>query len=188
MTKLTSLLGRKPTLVAGTAQPAAPKAVAAASPDDPLELDQELFFPIASQLGEENELVRNLLIDAEQKITELDSIRSSLGRLVDPVSKALRAFEEAKTEKLSLQTFSSARWLCVEGIGLPYQLDPARRQLRSSDSSYRTRTTSSGSANRVRHWPEWLWCSNGHPRTRADHMAPRPPLLRERALRDPRGR
>ncbi len=69
-----------------------------------LELDQELFFPIASQLGEENEVVRNLLIDAEHKITELDSIRQSLGRLVDPVSKTLRAFEEAKNEKLSLQS------------------------------------------------------------------------------------
>ena len=68
-----------------------------------LELDQELFFPIASQLGEDNEVVRNLLIDAEHKITELDSIKQSLGRLVDPVSKTLRAFEEAKNEKLSLQ-------------------------------------------------------------------------------------
>jgi outer membrane usher protein len=27
-------------------------------------------------------------------------------------------------EKLSLLSFSGARWLCVDGIGLPYQLDP----------------------------------------------------------------
>ena len=27
-------------------------------------------------------------------------------------------------ERLSLQSFSGARWLCVEGIGLNYQLDP----------------------------------------------------------------
>jgi outer membrane usher protein len=32
-------------------------------------------------------------------------------------------------ERLSLQSFSSERWLCVEGIGLPYQLDPARLTL-----------------------------------------------------------
>jgi chromosome segregation ATPase len=97
MTKFTSLLGRKPTLVTETPQspPAPDKNV--------LELDQELFFPIASQLGEENEVVRNLLIDAEHKITELESIKISLGRLVDPVSKTLRAFEETKNEKLSLQ-------------------------------------------------------------------------------------
>ena len=32
-------------------------------------------------------------------------------------------------EKLSLQSFSGARWLCVEGIGLSYQLDPAQLTL-----------------------------------------------------------
>ncbi len=104
MTKLASLLGRKPTAVAGTAQPPQAARAPAPAPQNVLELDHELFFPIASQLGGENEVVRNLLIDAEHKITELDSIRNSLGRLVDPVSKALRAFEEAKTEKLGLQS------------------------------------------------------------------------------------
>ena len=102
MTKFASLLGRKPSLVAATPESPAP---AAAAPDkNVLELDQELFFPIASQLGEENEVVRNLLIDAEHKITELDSIKTSLGRLVDPITRTLRAFEEAKNEKLSLQS------------------------------------------------------------------------------------
>jgi len=32
-------------------------------------------------------------------------------------------------EKLGLQSFSGARWLCVEGIGLKYQLDPAQLTL-----------------------------------------------------------
>ena len=32
-------------------------------------------------------------------------------------------------ERLSLQSFSGARWLCVEGIGLNYQLDPAQLTL-----------------------------------------------------------
>jgi outer membrane usher protein len=32
-------------------------------------------------------------------------------------------------ERLGLQSFSGARWLCVEGIGLPYQLDPAKLTL-----------------------------------------------------------
>jgi len=107
MTKLATLLGRRPTLVAET--PPAP--AAQPTPDKAsLELDQDLFFPVASQMGEENEVVRNLLIDAEHRITELETIKNSLGRLVDPVSKTLRAFEEAKTEKLSLQsTLNSTR-------------------------------------------------------------------------------
>ncbi len=125
MTKFGGLLGRKPVLVARNAAPAAaqpagepaaapaiaaPAATAPATQPAPepdrsmLELDQELFFPIVSQLGEENEAVRNLLIDAEHKISELETIKKSIGRLVDPVSKTLRAFEEAKSEKLTLQS------------------------------------------------------------------------------------
>ncbi len=107
MSKFGSILGRKPVLVTdNTVTPVEPAQDAAAAADkstDALELDQELFFPIANQLGEENEVVRNLLIDAEHKIGELETIKRSIGRLVDPVSKTLRAFEEAKSEKLTLQ-------------------------------------------------------------------------------------
>jgi len=114
MTKLVTFLGRrtasateKPAAApaAGAAPAAAPlplTATAAAEKSD-LELDQDLFFPAATQLGHENETVRNLLIDAEHKIGELELIKNSIGKLVDPVSKTLRAFEETKNEKLSLQ-------------------------------------------------------------------------------------
>lgn len=67
-------------------------------------LDDELFSPLALQLGEENESVRNLLVDAAQKIRELDAIRDAFGRLVEPVSKTLKAYEEEKSEKISLQS------------------------------------------------------------------------------------
>ncbi len=107
MTKLVHLLRRKPASPAETpAQIAASAAPAPAIPPpetSEIELDQDLFFPIATQLGEENETVRNLLMDAEHKIGELDIIKRSIGRLVDPVTKTLRAYEESKSEKLSLQ-------------------------------------------------------------------------------------
>jgi chromosome segregation ATPase len=102
MTKLVTFLGRKPLNVAE--KPAAAPQPANAAPDkSDIELDQDLFFPVATQLGHENETVRNLLIDAEHKIGELERIKSSIGNLVDPVSKTLRAYEETKSEKLSLQ-------------------------------------------------------------------------------------
>ena len=77
---------------------------AAAANDEALDLDEELFSPLALQLGEENEAVRNLLVDAGHKIRELDTIREAFGKLVDPVNKTLRAYEEEKSEKISLQT------------------------------------------------------------------------------------
>jgi chromosome segregation ATPase len=72
--------------------------------DNPLELDEELFTALGAQLGGENESLRNLLLDANAKIGELDGIKNAVGKLVDPVSKALRAFEAEKSEKISLQT------------------------------------------------------------------------------------
>ena len=73
-------------------------------PDNPLELDEELFSALGAQIGGDNESLRNLLLDANAKIGELDTIKAAVGKLVDPVSKTLRAFEAEKSEKISLQT------------------------------------------------------------------------------------
>jgi chromosome segregation ATPase len=85
-------------------KPADPTPNVTPSTDNPLELDEELFTALGAQLGGENESLRNLLLDANAKIGELDGIKSAVGKLVDPVSKALRAFEAEKSEKISLQT------------------------------------------------------------------------------------
>jgi crescentin len=45
-----------------------------------------------------------MLLDANNKIGELDTIKAAVGKLVDPVSKALRDFEAEKSEKIGLQT------------------------------------------------------------------------------------
>ena len=79
-------------------------AASATSNDNPLELDEELFSALGAQLGSDNESLRNLLLDANSKIGELDTIKNAVGKLVDQVSKALRAFEAEKSEKISLQT------------------------------------------------------------------------------------
>jgi chromosome segregation ATPase len=85
-------------------KPAAPAPTTTALPENSLELDEELFSALGAQLGGENESLRNLLLDANAKIGELDTIKNAVGKLVDPVSKALRAFEAEKSEKISLQT------------------------------------------------------------------------------------
>jgi len=102
MSRFGGLIGRKPMAgdPVGAAKPASP-------PDQDnniVELDPELFSPIASQLGKDNEAVRNLLADAEYRIGELDAVKKAIGKLVEPVSKTLRDFEIAKSERLSLQT------------------------------------------------------------------------------------
>jgi chromosome segregation ATPase len=101
MRKFGAFLARKPTIaeVALTPTPAG-----TTLPDNPLELDEELFSAIGAQIGGENETLRNLLLDANAKIGELDIIKDAVGRLSDPISKTLRAMEAERAEKLSLQT------------------------------------------------------------------------------------
>jgi chromosome segregation ATPase len=76
----------------------------AATSDNPLEIDEELFSALGAQVGGENEALRNMLLDANNKINELDGIKAAVGKLVDPVGKALREFEAEKSEKVGLQT------------------------------------------------------------------------------------
>ncbi len=101
MRKFGAFLARKPA-AADLAQ--TPTPAGTTLPDNPLELDEELFSAIGAQIGGENETLRNLLLDANAKIGELDTIKDAVGRLVDPVSKTLRAIEAEKSEKLALQT------------------------------------------------------------------------------------
>ena len=82
-----------------------PIAPATAS-DNPLELDEDLFSTLGTQLGGENETLRNLLLDAHNKINELDGIKATIGRLVDPVSKTLRDLEAAQDQ---LRTVEAAK-------------------------------------------------------------------------------
>jgi len=102
MSRFAGLMGRR-AIVENAISDAKP----APAPDqngNVVELDPELFAPIASQLGKDNEAVRNLLVDAEYRINELEAVKQSISRLVEPVSKTLRDFEIAKSERLSLQT------------------------------------------------------------------------------------
>ena len=114
MNRLVNLIGRRPSVPAVRDKNvvadkiASPKIVA--SPPEPeklqkaIELDNELFLPIASQLGEDNESIRDLLIDAVHKINELDAIKRAIGKYVEPVSKTLRALQEAKSELSTSET------------------------------------------------------------------------------------
>jgi crescentin len=104
MSKFGGFFARKAALHDRPDEPAPSNAQAVPAQENPLELDEELFNALGVQIGSDNELLRNLLIDASAKIGELDTIKAAVSRLVDPVGKALRAFETEKSEKAALQT------------------------------------------------------------------------------------
>jgi chromosome segregation ATPase len=102
MSKLGGFFMRKPALVNTLPEPTPTDAVAQIN--NPLEVDEELFSSLGAQMGGDNEALRNLLLDANAKIAELDTIKAAVGKLADPVSKTLRELEAEKAEKISLQT------------------------------------------------------------------------------------
>ncbi|MBV9262414.1 MAG: hypothetical protein JO205_13700 [Pseudolabrys sp.] len=101
MSKFGGFLARKPTPANDTETEQTAEVV---DINNPLDIDEELFSALGAQLGGANESLRNLLLDANTKIGELDTIKASVNKLVDPVTKALREFEREKSEKINLQT------------------------------------------------------------------------------------
>jgi hypothetical protein len=106
MRKFGVFLGSKMAVPDNALEPAPPTAMPAkkAPPDNPLELDEELFSAIGAQIGGENEALRTLLLNANAKVGELDMIKDVVGKLVDPMSRALRAIKGKRSEKAALQT------------------------------------------------------------------------------------
>jgi crescentin len=53
-------------------------------------------------MGEENEVLRNLLSDIGRKIGELEELKRALGKLIEPLNATLRALEQEKSQTPSL--------------------------------------------------------------------------------------
>jgi len=56
---------------------------------------------VGSRIGEEDEVLRNLLTDTGRKIGELDDLKAAFDKLVAPFNSTLRALEQEKSQTLS---------------------------------------------------------------------------------------
>ena len=62
----------------------------------------ETLSDVGSRMGEENEVLRNLLSDTGRKINELDELKQAFDKLVTPFNSTLRSLEQEKSLTLSL--------------------------------------------------------------------------------------
>ena len=62
----------------------------------------ESLSDAGSRMGEENEVLRNLLTDTGRKISELDDLKEAFDKLVAPFNSTLRALEQEKSQTMSL--------------------------------------------------------------------------------------
>jgi crescentin len=61
------------------------------------------FADIGARVGEDNEKLRNLLIDTDRRIGALDDLKEAFRNLVEPIGSSLRALEQEKTENFGLR-------------------------------------------------------------------------------------
>src|SRR5471030_3109306 len=65
-------------------------------------INVENFSDVGSRMGEENEVLRNLLTDTGRKIGELDELKEAFDKIVAPFNSTLRALEQEKSQTLGL--------------------------------------------------------------------------------------
>ena len=61
------------------------------------------FADLGARLGEDNEALRNLLIDTGRRITALDDVKDAFQNLVEPIGSALQALERESSDNVGLR-------------------------------------------------------------------------------------
>ena len=98
MAKFTDLFGRK----GGEPGAYPPRMPVRRGNGDGDHINVENFSDVGSRMGEENEVLRNLLSDTGRKIGELDELKDAFDKIVQPFNLTLRALEQEKSQTLSL--------------------------------------------------------------------------------------
>jgi len=98
MRTISDFLGRKG--VASTSAAYAVPASAKSGSRGAEEVHETTFTDIGTRVGEDNETLRNLLIDTDRRIGALEAAFRSL---VEPIGAALQALEQEKTENFGLR-------------------------------------------------------------------------------------
>ncbi|MBV8419996.1 MAG: hypothetical protein JOZ26_08290 [Hyphomicrobiales bacterium] len=101
MRTISHFLARKGVASTSTAfavpTPARPGSPTAEEPSEPTLAD------IGARVGEENEALRNLLIDTDRRIGALDDLKDAFRNLVEPIGSALQALEQEKSDNVGLR-------------------------------------------------------------------------------------
>jgi len=97
MAKLSDLFGRKAATAGADTVTGRPR-----NGNGGNHISIENLSDVGSRIGEENEVLRNLLTDTGRKISELDDLKEAFDKLVTPFNSTLRALEQEKSQTLSL--------------------------------------------------------------------------------------
>src|SRR6266404_3213659 len=80
------------------------------------------FADIGARIGEDDEKLRNLLIDTDRRMGALDDLKEAFRNLVEPIGSSLRALEEKKTENFGLRNALTELRSSHESLRIEYGL------------------------------------------------------------------
>src|ERR1700758_4777505 len=101
MRTISDFLGRKG--VASTSATYAVSASARSGSRGAEEVRETTLADIGTRVGEDNETLRNLLIDTDRRIGALDDLKAAFRSLVEPIGAALQALEHEKSDNVGLR-------------------------------------------------------------------------------------
>jgi crescentin len=114
---------------------------------DPISIEN--LSDVGSRMGEENEVLRNLLTDTGRKISELDDLKEAIDKLVAPVNSTLRALEQYKSQTLSLSGMLTEARTAYETLRTEfYQVDRKATALEAEGEKLREDLELSRETNR----------------------------------------
>jgi crescentin len=103
MGTISDFLGRKSVASTSAAPSVSPVPKQPPAANGPTEQSDPTFADLGTRLGEDNEALRNLLIDTERRIAFLDEVKEAFRNLVEPIGAALHALEQEKTDNAGLR-------------------------------------------------------------------------------------
>jgi chromosome segregation ATPase len=137
MAKLSDIFSRKPESGTDKIIPLPAMPLRGNGPSEPGA--SETPVDAGARIGEENEVLRNLLTDAGRKIGELDELKQAFDRLVLPFNATLRALETEKSQTLSLAGRLEEQRAAYDKLcGEFYQIERKATQLDSEAARLRS--------------------------------------------------
>jgi len=73
------------------------------SADQTANRDKMTFADLGARIGEDNEALRNLLIDTSHQLSTIDDLKDTFGKLVDPLSNLLTTLEQERADNAGSQ-------------------------------------------------------------------------------------
>ena len=142
MGTISDFLGRKSVASTSAAPLVSPSPKQLPAANGPTEQSDLTFADLGARLGEDNEALRNLLIDTERRIALLDEVKEAFRNLVEPIGAALHALEQEKTDNAGLRNVlaelrTSHETACSEGKAL----EKKGAELESDNHAFRRELT-----------------------------------------------